>query len=55
MCLWGEVSNEDTFENNLWMRAAAFADRVWNENKSSLTDLAKDLVKLQLLFQNQGV
>jgi len=30
-CLWGEVSNEDTLENNLWMRATAFASRVWSE------------------------
>lgn len=29
VCLWGEVSNQDTLENNLWMRAAAFSYRVW--------------------------
>lgn len=31
VCLWGEVSNEKTFENNLWPRSTAFAAKVWSK------------------------
>lgn len=32
-CLWGEVSNEDTLENNLWPRVAAFGLNIWSSVK----------------------
>lgn len=34
--LWGEVSNDDLLENNLWMRSTAFAERLWTEQTRSI-------------------
>jgi N-acetyl-beta-hexosaminidase len=46
-CLWGEVSNEDTLENNLWMRATAFASRVWSEKILNTYEIVASLVQIQ--------
>ena len=55
VCLWGEVSNEETLENNVWMRASAFAAKVWSSQTLSLEDLVKDLVSLKERLQDMGV
>jgi len=47
VCLWGEVSNQDTLENNLWMRSSAFAARVWSEKTMILHELVAKLVENQ--------
>jgi hypothetical protein len=45
--LWGEVSNDDTLENNLWMRATAFATKLWSDQVVPIKQLVKDIVALQ--------
>lgn len=45
--LWGEVSNDDTLENNLWMRASAFAGKVWSTKTLPIVDVVRELVSLQ--------
>lgn len=47
VCLWNEVQNEDTFENEIWMRASAFAAKIWRNQVGPLADLVADLVGLQ--------
>jgi hexosaminidase len=54
-CLWGEVSNEDTLENNLWMRSSAFASRVWTEKMLPLNEIVASLVNLQKILEYMGV
>jgi hypothetical protein len=34
--LWGEVSNDDTLENNIWTRATAFAAKLWSNQPSTI-------------------
>ena len=54
-CLWGEVSNEDTLENNLWMRATAFASRVWSPTIMPTHEVVASLVALQYTLYDMGV
>lgn len=55
VCLWGEVSNEDTLENNLWMRASAFAARVWSEQILQTYEIVTNLVALQYTLYGMNV
>lgn len=45
--LWGEVSNDDLLENNLWMRSTAFAEKLWTDKTRSIKDLVKEVVIIQ--------
>lgn len=54
-CLWGEVSNEDTLENNLWMRATAFASRVWSEKIQKTHEIVASLVDIQYSLYKMDV
>lgn len=45
--LWGEVSNDDLLENNLWMRSTAFAEKLWTDKTRSIKDLVKEVVMIQ--------
>ena len=45
--LWGEVSNDDLLENNLWMRSTAFAEKLWTDIKRPIKDLVKEVVMIQ--------
>lgn len=53
--LWGEVCNEETLDSQLWLRASAFAERVWSEKKLSTTEIAKKLVALGKQLNQIGV
>ena len=53
--LWGEVSNEDTLENNLWMRSSAFAARVWSEKILQTYEIVTYLVELQYTLYDMDV
>ena len=53
--LWGEVSNEDTLENNLWMRSTSFATKVWSPQSMKTWELAEGLVKIQRALNEMGV
>ena len=44
--LWGEMSNEVTLENNLWMRAAAFGERMWAKERMNTTSLVRRMTEL---------
>ena len=55
MCLWGEVSNEYTLENNLWMRASAFGARVWSNSTMPIDQLVTELVKQKEVLKGMGV
>lgn len=55
VCLWAEVSNEDTLENNLWMRATAFASRVWSEKQLNTYEIVGSLVQLQYALYGMNV
>jgi hexosaminidase len=55
VCLWGEVSNEDTLENNLWMRASAFAGRVWSATTLQTHELVGKLVEIQRALEKMNV
>lgn len=55
VCLWGEVSNEDTLENNLWMRSTAFAARVWSETILPTYQLVGSLVAIQYTLYDMNV
>lgn len=55
VCLWSEVSNEDTFENNIWMRASAFGAKVWSPTKLSQVELVRSLTKLSGSLESMGV
>ncbi|KRX03069.1 Glycoside hydrolase, superfamily [Pseudocohnilembus persalinus] len=51
-CLWSEVNNEFTVDNNLWIRGSALAERLWSQQKDTteslvirLDQMQKDLVK----------
>lgn len=44
--LWGEVCNEEALDSQLWLRASAFAERVWSEKKLATADITKKLVDL---------
>lgn len=33
VALWGEVSNEDMLDNNLWPRSIVFAEMTWTDQK----------------------
>ena len=55
VCLWGEVSNEDTLENNIWMRASAFAARVWTEKIAYTYEIVTSLVELQYIHYDMNV
>ena len=50
VCLWGEVSDEDSLENNLWMRASAFASRVWNEKILQTHEVVEGMVEIQKIL-----
>lgn len=45
--LWGEVSNDDLLENNLWMRSTAFAEKLWTEKTRPIKELVKEVVMIQ--------
>lgn len=53
--LWGEVSNDDTLENNIWMRATAFAEKLWSEQVRPLKEVVKGVVKIQNELIKMGV
>lgn len=53
--LWGEVSNEETLDTGLWMRASAFAERVWSEQKSKTSDIITRLVAVAKELNKLGV
>jgi len=53
--LWGEVSNEETLDTGLWMRASAFAERVWSADKSSIANIVKRLVAVSKELNKLGV
>ena len=44
VALWGEVSNENTLDINLWPRATVFAHMVWSDEKPSLKDLVQKIL-----------
>lgn len=39
----------------MWMRASAFAERVWTEQKAHLADLVQRLVALSKVLNKMGV
>lgn len=47
--LWTEISNEGTLDNDLWIRSAAFAERVW----SSFVDDTATFVRKMVTFSQQ--
>lgn len=53
--MWGEVSNDDTLENNIWMRATAFGAKLWADQTGSIKQLVKDLVQVQKNLEKMGV
>ena len=54
--LWGEVSNEDTLDDYLWMRASCLGERLWNSNiKQDDVSLVKRLVKFKNQLNERGV
>jgi hypothetical protein len=53
--LWGEVSNDDLLENNLWMRATAFAEKLWTDQPQTIKELVKGIVVIQNELIKLGV
>lgn len=53
--LWGEVCNEETLDVQLWMRASAFAEKVWSSETSKTADIAARLVALSKELNKIGV
>ncbi len=47
VALWGEVSNDDLLENDIWMRATAMAERLWTDQTQTIKELVKKLVTVQ--------
>ena len=55
VCLWGEVSNEDTLENNLFMRSTSFAGRVWSSKILKTHEVVANLVSIQYALYDMNV
>lgn len=55
VCLWGEVSNEDIMENNIWMRSSAFAARIWSSKTLLTHELVAGMVTIQRALNKMGV
>lgn len=53
--LWGEVSNDDTLENNIWMRATAFAEKLWTNQTRTIHELVKEVVAISNQLIQMGV
>ena len=53
--LEGFLSNEDTLENNLWPRAAAFAYKVWTNQKIETYQVVEGLVNVKKVLEEIGV
>jgi hypothetical protein len=53
--LWGEVSNEETLDTNLWMRAASFAETVWTDKRSTTAEIVQRLVAISKELNKLGV
>jgi hexosaminidase len=53
--LWGEVSNDDTLENNIWMRATAFGEKLWSDKVRTVKDLVKEIVAIEDELIKMGV
>ena len=54
--LWGEVSNEDTLDDYLWIRTSCLAERLWNSNiKQDDVSLVKRLVEFKNRLNQRGV
>jgi len=47
-CMWGETADDFNLDQRLWLRAAAFAERVWSRNRD-VADL--DAVSVRLIEQ----
>ena len=54
--LWTEVSNEDTLDTYLWIRASALAERLWNPSiKQTEVELVQRLVSQKERMQSRGI
>lgn len=53
--LWGELANEENIDTGLWMRASAFAERVWTNQKSPIADIVTRLVAISKELNKLGV
>jgi hypothetical protein len=53
--LWGEVSNDDTLENNIWMRATAFGEKLWSDQVRTTKELVKEIVMIENELIKMGV
>jgi hexosaminidase len=53
-CLWGETSNENTLDNNLWVRATALGARLWSETVLETYQLVEEMVSVQMELVKMG-
>ena len=53
--LWGEVSNENMLDNNLWPRAAVVASLAWTNEKEKLENFVERLLKVKKDLEAVGI
>lgn len=48
--MWSEIGNQNTFDQKIWMRSSAFAERLWNTG----IDINKDLLNISQRLISQA-
>lgn len=55
LLLWGVYTNDDNFDNNVWMRAAVFGERMWSTTSLPTYEIVASIVALQRTLEEAGV
>lgn len=53
--LWTDISNENTLDNDLWIRSAAFAERVWSSTISDTASFVRKMAALAKELEASGI